>query len=819
MKKHLLLLVLLIAFCAHVQAWDSGVNRQIKGKKTSWRWRIFTPHFGTPSVTGPSKILYVYAADGSRNLYGEVNLPDDMWERSFYIVAAGVKLYFWPYHPYVEFGAGLFKDTHITGVTGLNYTVTSPYLSPTTMTPFNIQVIGNECFRHSDIQGQVINYTPPSVTFLGAWAFESCRSLSGNLVTPAKVKIIYDGTYANCTGMTGSLVVQQGVTQIGSNAFSGCENLSGTLSLREGLQRLGNNVFNSCKRLRGNLYVPNSVNSMGTGVFANCNNFNGALDYADNMTTVPDFTFQNCHNLRGSIVIPNKVKVIGKHAFQNCWSFTGYIGLNNVTSVASYAFENCYRLTGGLNLTKVTSLGDRAFQNCRGLNGSLSLSNALGSIPDAAFYDCHSLRGNLHIPKATSIGSWAFQNCYGFDGTLSLPANLKTIGTNAFINCKKIKGQLVIPNGVISIGERAFSAMSSLSGVVTIPASVKSLGNWCFSGISNIESVTFAPGSQVTTLGKSIWWDDYSLKYIDMTGCVKPVTITISRAQDVGPFGRMAPYTIVYLPNSTNPTLITANQENFVVNGKCDNFKVYDSHPLYKNNRGCDYFIKHQFIAAKANYTRTFSGEDAATLFLPYSTTLPAGMVAYELRLMKQASGQAYFVFAPLPTSAVLQAYKAYVVRVTDGGSHNLPEMHNVVVPVTPQLATTAVTGTEDADWKLNGTTQFISNATAAGMKAYNLNTGNRWLPITAANPNGYIHSFRAFLVKSAGAAPAKSFVMMLDNGPFVTNIDSVKNGEADVKSGRYPFYSLDGKNLGNNYEHLPSGNIYIVNGKKFYKN
>ena len=305
-----------------------------------------------------------------------------------------------------------------------------------------------------------------------------------------------------------------------------------------------------------------------------------------------------------------------------------------------------------------------------------------------------------------------------------------------------------------------------------------------------------------------------------MLNCQPLAAATIMRGNsDNSPFSSMRPYTIVYLPNGTAASKIPADQENFVVDGNCANFKVYDTHSDYKGNRGCDYEIKHQFTAAKANYTRTFSGKDAATLFLPYPTTLPAGMTAYELKNMQRAGGKSIFVFAPLPSSATLEANKAYVVRVTDGGSHNLPEMHNVIVPVTPALASTAALGTADNNWQFNGTTQFIPNATAASMKAYNLNVGNTWLPVTTANTNGYIHSFRGFLTSPTGMAPAKSFVMVMDEGPVITNIDSIRKGEADVRSGRYPFYSLDGKNLGRDYNRLPSGNIYIVNGKKFYKN
>ena len=819
MKRHLLLSVLLLAFCFHAQAWDIGVNRENKGKQSNWKWRIYTNGWDGLTGPGPSQLLYVYDAGGGRNLYGNIDLAWDLWDTRVHNIDTGDWAYFWRGKPYTVLGDGLFKDTGITGVTNMNFTYSSSMIAGGPFTPINIQVIGDRCFQNSGIQGEVINYTPASITSLGHYAFAECRSLSGNLTTPQHVQLIKEGTYKDCTGMTGNIYIQPGVVQIGAGAFTGCYNLRGTLTWFEGLQRIDDNAFNNCQKLTGNIYIPNSVNHMGTGVFAFCYGFNGTIDYADNMTTVPDYTFLDCRNVTGSVVLPPNVSSIGKQAFQNCWSLNGGIWFQgNVTSIGSSAFDNCQRLTGGINLKNVTALGDRAFQNCRALN-NLILPDNLGYIPEACFNECHSLTGNLIIPNAAWIGKYAFQNCWNLNGYLSLPSNLTVIWDRAFYQCNKLQGQLILPNSLQYIGESAFALIGSLTGPVTIPASVHSLHNECFNQMFGIESFTFAPGSQLANLGTSIWKDNYSLKYIDMVNCVNPVSTTISRATGAGPFGRTPPYTIVYLPNGTNPANIPSDQENFVVNGQCANFKVYDTHAAYKNGRGCDYPIQHQFTAAKANYTRTFSGTDAMTLFLPYPTTLPAGMTAYELKNMKRAGGESLFVFSPLPSSATLEANKAYIVRVTDGGSHNLPEMHNVVVPVTPALASTAVLGTADNNWQFNGTTQFIPNVLAASMKAYNLNAGNTWLPVTTANTNGHIHSFRGFLTSPTGMAPAKSFVMVMDEGPTVTDIDSVRKGEADVRSGRYPFYSLDGRNLGRDYNRLPSGNIYIVNGKKFYKN
>ena len=117
------------------------------------------------------------------------------------------------------------------------------------------------------------------------------------------------------------------------------------------------------------------------------------------------------------------------------------------------------------------------------------------------------------------------------------------------------------------------------------------------------------------------------------------------------------------------------------------------------------------------------------------------------------------------------------------------------------------------------GTTVTIDNEPAANMHAYNLDA-DTWYPVRTDTPTGYIHPFRCFIQSTTGAA-AKNFTMIFDNGKTPTAIDTVKaaeQAEADMKSGRYPFYTLDGRNMGSDYNSLPQGRIYIVNGHKFYK-
>ena len=44
------------------------------------------------------------------------------------------------------------------------------------------------------------------------------------------------------------------------------------------------------------------------------------------------------------------------------------------------------------------------------------------------------------------------------------------------------------------------------------------------------------------------------------------------------------------------------------------------------------------------------------------------------------------------------------------------------------------------------------------------------------------------------------------------------RDTQADLKNGSHTFYSIDGKRMGTDYNALERGQMYIVNGKKFYK-
>ena len=143
--------------------------------------------------------------------------------------------------------------------------------------------------------------------------------------------------------------------------------------------------------------------------------------------------------------------------------------------------------------------------------------------------------------------------------------------------------------------------------------------------------------------------------------------------------------------------------------------------------------------------------------------------------------------------------------------------MYNVQVPVSPDIETSSLIATSDNDWKIYGTTERINNEQAYNKKAYYL-SANKWWAVRNGEENDFIAPFRCFITSPTGAAPAKSFLMVLHEGTATSINQLEKETEIDIQSGRYEFYSIDGVAMGRDYQKLKSGQIYIVNGKKIYK-
>ena len=331
-------------------------------------------------------------------------------------------------------------------------------------------------------------------------------------------------------------------------------------------------------------------------------------------------------------------------------------------------------------------------------------------------------------------------------------------------------------------------------------------------------------GSQLTSIyrwGFGVRWEFMSRKTTLYYDCTNATITNIAPAA----FFQIFNNTLIFLgagsitpsspsfPSGGNGRTSFDIKDNWIVGGVCEKFSLDDAE---------EFESPHSFIATQASYNRTFSnvaGKAVSTLYLPYPTDLPTGMQAYTLTQKGiDENGDKAFCFSAIPLGTRLEAYKPYLVRITDGANHTLPVMYNVTIPATPKTDDTGQQASSDTDWKFYGTTMFIENPKAYAKKAYYL-SGNKWWAVQNGVTNDYIAPFRCFISSPTNATPAKSFLMVLDDDHTTTDIHQLENEtEQDVKSGRHTFYSIDGKRMGTNYDALERGQMYVVNGKKFYK-
>lgn len=704
---------------------------------------------------------------------------------------------------------------------------------------------------------------PATLTKIGDDAFNGCKNMKGDLNIPNSVVSIGEEAFNECSNLDGTLYLSNHLQSIGNSAFDHCGKLHYDFAnLPQSLMDIGTWAFRGNMSFTGTPIIPPGMTSLyrtfsDTGI-------SGDVVVPNNIIQMWE-TFDDCPNLR-NVTLPTTITSLGNDCFRGTKSLEKLHIPGNIKKIGRRLLfgSGIKELTidEGLEEIDQQDWGYGVFMNCNNLK-EIRFPSTLKKW-DYSWNLCWSCENLERVVLPTNsaitfIPAGAFANCPKLK-EIYIPDNIKEIQQSAFSGDVNLTS-LRLPQNLEALEDACFGGLLNLKGKITLPASLKKYPKGgAFGNCSQLKAIVFEGGREIefTTYVNMTGYPSRSAKsgldgcdslvYVDMKNVAassfKADMLPLRRDVEGSLFYRARPYVMIYLPEGVPTTGIKSGEENFVAGNPytCDNFVAYDNYtipfhiqnldtyitnswglssrtqlPIPEYTKPCDYPIQYDFTATKANYkNRAFTGETCKTLYLPYPTALPAGMAAYELTRL---NGSTVYQFTSI-TAPTLQANHPYLLRIEDGAaSKSFAEEHGVSVPASPDITTTALTGTNDSGWRFMGTTVTIDNEPAANMHAYNLDA-DTWYPVRTDTPTGYIHPFRCFIQSTTGAA-AKNFTMIFDNGKTPTAIDTVKaaeQAEADMKSGRYPFYTLDGRNMGSDYNSLPQGRIYIVNGHKFYK-
>lgn len=113
-----------------------------------------------------------------------------------------------------------------------------------------------DCDNMSDFNSAQHNITlPPTVTRIGAYAFQNCNNLN-EVIFPEAVNVIAEGAFSGCQNLH-IVDIPEGVTAIENNTFDGCQNLN-VVKLPESLTKIGDNAFSGCQNIH-EINIPKNV--------------------------------------------------------------------------------------------------------------------------------------------------------------------------------------------------------------------------------------------------------------------------------------------------------------------------------------------------------------------------------------------------------------------------------------------------------------------------------------------------------------------------------------------------------------------------------
>ncbi|PWM00115.1 MAG: hypothetical protein DBY04_01130 [Clostridiales bacterium] len=441
--------------------------------------------------------------------------------------------------------------------------------------PLSVTSIGSNAFAGCERLTSI--EIPSSVTSIGNYAFDSCRNLTNIVIDdnnqayqsidgvlfskdqttlirypagktettyaiPLSVTSIGDYAFQYCRSLT-NIDIPSSVTSIGNYAFSGCSSLYVIYNNSDLLLTIGND---ECGEIA--YYAKLIVDKDGNKTYKN--------DGAEYIDTEDGFFFKKqngkyqliayfgkeetvslpndingnsyeIYYMKGvrNVIIPDDMTSIGNSAFSGCSSLESVTvaeGNNVYHSAGNCLIETASKtlIAGCKNSViptdgSVTSIGDWAFSGRSSLT-SIEIPSSVTNIGYNAFFDCISLKYNeydngLYLGNAQNPYFALITTQNDYITSCTIHTSTKVIANYAFSGCERLTS-IEIPSSVTSIGNGAFQYCRSLTSITFGENSkLRSIGEYAFAYCKSLASIEIP--SSVTSIGDSAFFQCNSLKY------------------------------------------------------------------------------------------------------------------------------------------------------------------------------------------------------------------------------------------------------------------------------------------------------------------
>ena len=192
----------------------------------------------------------------------------------------------------------------------------------------------------------------------------------------------------------------------------------------------------------------------------------------------------------------------------------GSLGVEILYKVDKLSDVQYLRINGTMNSQDWATL-----KNTTALIG-LDLSNtAITSVPDEQFQNCKSLQSVILAPSTSTIGKRSFKSTGLVD--ITIPKSVKSIGDAAFSECGSLVS-VAFEEGseLTTVGREIFYYNQSLKSV-SLPDGIVSIPNEAFSGCSELESVNLPASLQ--SIGSYAFSSTQKLLLIDFPKTVRSI--------------------------------------------------------------------------------------------------------------------------------------------------------------------------------------------------------------------------------------------------------------------------------------------------------